>query len=142
MTDFVRRFLVHWSDCDPAGIVFHANFIRWMDEGFTELTMARDLSFVRLKAADPAFRGSPLVNVACAFRAPVRFGETLEHRIGPAEFGNGRSFRFQHRFFCDGTLVAEGEQVRIWGMATADGAGLRAVPVPPAVAAKLRGEAV
>jgi hypothetical protein len=38
-------------------------------------------------------------------------------------------------------VVAEGEQVRIWGMSGPGGEGLRAVPVPAGAAARLRGEA-
>lgn len=139
MSDFVRRILVHWNDCDPARIVFHAHFIRWMDEGFTELARACGVDFARLQEEEPRFRGSPLVDVRCGFRAPARFGDVLEHRIAPPLFGRGRSFRVMHRFLLpDGTLAAEGEQVRIWGMAGAEDQGLLAVPVPEAIAARFR----
>lgn len=140
MSDFVRAVTVHWNDCDPAGIVFHSHYVRWMDEGFHELARARGVDFALLQAADPAFRGAPLVNIGCAFRAPAMYGDTLEHRIAPPAFGAGRSFRVLHRFLKGDVLVAEGEQVRIWGMAGPGGTGLRAVPVPPDLAARLRGE--
>jgi hypothetical protein len=35
MGHFTRSFLVHWNDCDPAGIVFHAYYIRWMRDSPT-----------------------------------------------------------------------------------------------------------
>ncbi len=138
MSDFARRFLVHWNDCDPARIVFHANFIRWMDEGFTDMTRARGVDFRALAEADPHFRGSPLVDLRCGFRAPARFGDMLEHRIAPPAFSGGRSFRLTHRFLLEnGTLVAEGEQTRIWGRD--EGQGLRAVEMPEEIAARLAG---
>ena len=93
------------------------------------------------QAAEPGFRGTPLVNIACAFRSPALYGDTLEHRIAPSEFGGGRSFRVRHTFHKAEIVVAEGEQVRIWGMAGPDGVGLRAMPVPQGIAARLRGEA-
>ena len=137
---FSRRFLVHWNDCDPARIVFHANFIRWMDEGFTDLTRARGVDFVALAEADPCFRGAPLVDVHCAFRAPAHFGDLLDHHIAPPEFGAGRAFVLRHRSLLpDGRLAAEGEQTRIWGHDA--GEGLRAVPMPDAIAARLAGRA-
>jgi YbgC/YbaW family acyl-CoA thioester hydrolase len=138
VSDFARRFLVHWNDCDPARIVFHANFIRWMDEGFTDMTRARGVDFRALAEADPYFRGSPLVDLRCGFRAPARFGDMLEHRIAPPAFSGGRSFRLTHRFLLEnGTLVAEGEQTRIWGRD--EGQGLRAVEMPEEIAARLAG---
>jgi 4-hydroxybenzoyl-CoA thioesterase len=141
MSDFVRRVPVHWNDCDPARIVFHSHYVRWMDEGFHELARARGVDFAALQAAEAGFRGSPLVNIACAFRAPALYGDTLEHRIVPPDIGRGRSYRVRHSFHKGAVLVAEGEQVRIWGMAGPGGEGLRAVPVPPDIAARLRGEA-
>ena len=138
MSDFLRQVAVHWNDCDPARIVFHSHYVRWMDEGFHELARARGVDFAALQAAEAGFRGSPLVNIACAFRAPAWYGDTLEHRIAPPEIGRGRSYRVRHSFHKDEVLVAEGEQVRIWGMAGPDGEGLRAVPVPPHIAARLR----
>jgi YbgC/YbaW family acyl-CoA thioester hydrolase len=139
MPDFIRQVPVHWNDCDPARIVFHSHYVRWMDEGFHELCRARGLDFARLVEADAGFRGSPLVNIACGFRAPAMYGDVLEHRIHPAEFGAGKSFVVRHSFLKEGRLVAEGEQVRIWGQADAAGV-LRALPVPEAVRARLRGE--
>jgi YbgC/YbaW family acyl-CoA thioester hydrolase len=134
---FTRRIRVHWGDCDPARIVFHPNFIRWMDEGFAEMALARGVDFAARQREDPHFRGAPLVDVRCGFRAPARFGEVVLHEVTPPVFG-GRSFRVTHRFLLpDGTLAAEGEQVRIWGREV-DGV-LRAVAMPNAVAAALAG---
>lgn len=137
--DFLRQVPVHWNDCDPARIVFHSHFVRWMDEGFHELCRARGLDFRVLVEAEERFRGSPLVNIGCAFRSPALYGDVLEHRIHPAEFGAGKAFTVRHSFLQGARLVAEGEQVRIWGYADAEGR-LRSVPVPAEVRAKLRGE--
>jgi acyl-CoA thioesterase FadM len=137
---FRRSILVHWGDCDPARIVFHPNFIRWMDEGFTEMMLSRGVDFAALQRADPQFRGAPLVDVRCGFRAPARFGEVVVHEVAAPAFSAGRSFRVAHRFLLpDGTLAAEGEQVRIWGREV-DGT-LRAVPMPEDIVARVRGEA-
>jgi YbgC/YbaW family acyl-CoA thioester hydrolase len=141
MADFVRQVPVHWNDCDPAGIVFHSHYVRWMDEGFHEMARARGIDFLALQAADPGFRGTPLVNVGCTFRSPAQYGAMLEHRIAVPVFGNGRSFRVNHFFYNDGTLVADGEQVRVWGTFGPGKKGLLAVPVPADIAVRLRGEA-
>ena len=133
MPGFSRSFTVHWNECDPARIVFHANFVRWMDEGFSDWAAALGIDFPAMQAADPAFVGSPLVSVRCAFSSPARPGDVLEHRIGPAVVG-GRSFRLPHTFLKGEIPVAEGEQVRIWGRIE-PGDVLRALPIPPDVRA-------
>lgn len=132
---FERAVPVHWNDCDPARIVFHAHYVRWMDEGFTEFLRARGIDFARMQDADPQFRGSPLVDVAMSFRSPARFGDLLTHEIDPPVFGEGRSFRVTHRFRVGGRLVAEGHQVRVW--CVADGDRLRAVAVPTPIVERL-----
>jgi 4-hydroxybenzoyl-CoA thioesterase len=89
VSDFVRRVPVHWNDCDPARIVFHSHYVRWMDEGFHEMARARGVDFAELQAAEPGFRGTPLVAISCAFRAPALYGDTLEHRIAPPDSAAG-----------------------------------------------------
>ncbi len=135
MPVYARTFTVHWNECDPARIVFHANFVRWMDEGFSDWAACLGIDFPALQSADPGFVGCPLVSVRCAFTSPARYGDVLEHRVGPAIVG-GRSFRVPHVFLKGGTEVAEGEQVRIWGQID-PGEILRALPVPPDIRAKL-----
>lgn len=138
MSEFVRHVPVHWNDCDPARIVFHSHYVRWMDEGLHEMAHARGVDFAKLQAENPNFLGTPLVNINCAFRSPALYGDVLEHRIERPEFGGGRSFRVRHTFRIGDRLVAEGEQIRIWGMA--EQGKLRSIPVPPHMATLLRGE--
>ena len=104
------------------------------------MARARGLDYAALQAAEPGFRGMPLVNIACAFRSPARFGDLLEHRLAPPAFSGGRSFGVGHTFLNDGKLVAEGEQVRFWSMSAPGSDVLTAAPVPPTVMALLRDE--
>ena len=134
MSRFIRTIRVHWGDCDPARIVFHPTFIRWMDEGFAEMAMTRGIDFGALQREDPQFRGAPLVDLRCGFRAPARFGEVVTHEVDRPAFNGGRSFRVAHRFLLpDGTLAVEGEQVRIWGREV--NGILRAEAMPEAITA-------
>ena len=45
------------------------------------MARARGMDFAELQAAEPGFRGTPLVNITCAFRSPALYGDTLEHHI-------------------------------------------------------------
>ena len=62
------RFLVEFGDCDPAGIVFYPNFLRWMD--------AAALHFFRAAGVDSV----PLSTDAPYERALVRFFKERERR--------------------------------------------------------------
>ncbi|TCZ58526.1 hypothetical protein [Roseicella aquatilis] len=86
---------------------------------------------------DREFRGSPLVDLRCGFRAPAHFAEVLTHEIAPPVLGEGRSYRLAHRFqLPDGSLATKGVQRRIWGCEI-DGT-LRGVERPAQIAAALR----
>ncbi len=72
----VYEVTVAWGDCDPAGIVFYPNYIRWFDEASRRLFAAAGLPW------DTLFRqydiiGLPLVSATADFRGPSRHGDTL-----------------------------------------------------------------
>lgn len=99
---------VHWSDCDPAGVAWFANFLGWFEDAEEELYVVT-LGRTRQSLLDEHSFGMPRVEAHTRYRAPVRAGETL--RIGIAStLENPRRLRhdFTMRKHEDGALVAEG----------------------------------
>jgi acyl-CoA thioester hydrolase len=98
---------VHWSDCDPAGIAWFANFFRWFEDAEEEL-FAATLSRSRQSLLDEIHFGMPRVDVSAKYHAPVRPGQTI--RVGIAStLENPR--RLRHDFEmrdAEGALVATG----------------------------------
>ena len=68
---------VSFGDCDPAGIVFFPNFLRWMD--------AASLSFFAQCGVPPwrelvktrGIVGTPLLEINTKFTKAATYGETL-----------------------------------------------------------------
>jgi acyl-CoA thioester hydrolase len=67
---------VYYEDTDLAGIVYHANYLKFLERGRTEALRDAGVDQTRLKAG----RGLVFVVVSMdiAFRAPARFDDILE----------------------------------------------------------------
>ncbi len=67
---------VYYEDTDLAGIVYHANYLKFMERGRTEALRAAGVDQTRLKAE----RGLVFVVVSMdiAFRRAARFDDVLE----------------------------------------------------------------
>jgi YbgC/YbaW family acyl-CoA thioester hydrolase len=78
--------------------------------------------------------GWPRVNATCDYRAPARFGDLLTIRMFIAEVRT-RSVRYRFEICRDETLIAEGSIAAAHVAITPD--GIKAVPLPPVLAAKL-----
>jgi len=127
-TEFEVR--VMFADCDPAGIVFFANFNKWMD--------AASLDFFR-QCGIPPWRelerargiiGTPLLEIHTRFLAPATYGETLRIRTQVTEWRD-KVFIQAHEVFRDETLLCVGRETRAFCVRDAHDSGrLRAIPVP------------
>ena len=139
MASLTREIRVHWGHCDPARIVFHPNYLVWIDEGLAELLEAAGVRFADVLRETPDFVGTPIVSTEARFRGPARYGEILTHEARVLEVRR-RSFTVANRFSVGDRLVLEEAQARIWGRATQDAAGaetLEASEIPDWVGSKL-----
>ena len=123
---FTKPYKVRFSDTDPAGVMyyprfldrFHAVFEDWFDEAL-KMPYRWVLEDTRL--------GFPTVHTQCDYRAPCRFGETLEIELILSRLGN-RSFECTYKVRPEG-----GDQVRVQGTvvtATVDLDTFEPVPIP------------
>ncbi len=119
MLESRRDIRVEWGHCDPARIVYNPNFYDWMEGGLLALFDAAQLDMPRMVIEMPGFRGTPLVKAEATFHAPARVGDVLTLSSRVTRLG-GASFDVSHRFFRDETLLVEGAQTRVWGMAPPD----------------------
>lgn len=64
---------VRYAETDQMGVVYHANYLVWMEVGRTKLI--EDLGF---RYADMEKDGiiSPVIDIAISYKKPVRYGET------------------------------------------------------------------
>lgn len=125
MRTFRYERLLHWSECDPAGIIFFPNYARWMVEGVNLLLLSLGVD-PNGRTAEGYHKGLPSTGLQLSFKAPAVLHDLLVHEVEVMKIGN-TSMTIKHRFFRDDLLLAEGEETRIWTVDS--GAGMRSFPI-------------
>ncbi|MEE2693978.1 MAG: acyl-CoA thioesterase [Pseudomonadota bacterium] len=118
---------VDWGDCDPAGIVFYPNFYRWMDRGFWLHFGSQKLTLEKLRQRYQAL-GGPLVDTGASFLKAAKPGDILTVISRIEEWGT-KSFRMEYDFYKEGTTMAKGFEVRVWGILDKNGS-ITTGPIP------------
>ncbi|WP_110929546.1 acyl-CoA thioesterase [Bacillus massiliglaciei] len=80
-----QQIEVRYAETDQMGVVYHANYLIWMEIGRTKLI--KDIGF---NYADMEKEGviSPVIDITASYKKPVRYGETasvqtwIEHYDG------------------------------------------------------------
>lgn len=68
---------VMFGDCDPAGIVFFPNFVKWMDASSLNFFMKCGVPPWRELVKTTGIIGDPLLEVNIKFMQSATYGETL-----------------------------------------------------------------
>jgi len=122
---------VRFGDVDAMGHVNNVTYIRHMETARTEYYMAR--------AGQHALEEMDIIlaRVACDFRSPAKFGETIIIAVWPTRIGE-TAFTLAYRLTekASGRLVAEGETVQV----AYDYAMKSKKPIPPTLRALLERE--
>ena len=126
---FVSTARVAFGDCDPANIVYFANFYRWLDQATHDLCEAAgfELTVVR---RDRQWVGFPLAEAGARFHRPATINDVLRIETRVKEW-RPKMFLLEHRILREGVLLVEGWQTRFIGVHLADQGGrLAALPLP------------
>ena len=132
---------VYWEDTDGGGIVYYANYLRFLERARTEWLRARGHSQLQL-ARD---RGVvfTVVSLAVDYRAPARLDDELEITCEPRADG-AASLRFAQRIYrapaagCAAQLLLLEASVRV---ACVDVRTMRPQRLPEFLASALAAEA-
>lgn len=106
------RIRVEFADCDPAQIVFYANYFRWFDNCTSALFRAAGLPLKELFSSYGVV-GIPIVEAHARFVIPSFFGDELVAESSVNEWRTS-SFVITHRFFHGKKLAMEGWETRVW----------------------------
>jgi acyl-CoA thioester hydrolase len=106
VTQFVWSARVYWEDTDAGGVVYYANYLRYMERARTEWLRARGYSQTAL-AADPGVLFA-VVEANIRFHRPARLDDLLVISCQPAIDGaTALKFKQQiHRESEAGELLA------------------------------------
>lgn len=123
---------VQFHETDAAGIVHFSTFFRYMEEGEHALWRAAGLS---IHPAETEV-GWPRLSAAFEYHRPLRFEDEFEIRIEVTHV-SARSLTYACRILCREELVADG-RMTIACVEKDDDGGMKAAPIPEAIAARLR----
>jgi acyl-CoA thioester hydrolase len=122
---------VYWEDTDAGGIVYYANYLKFMERARSEWLRAIGIEQTPLKDEHNAM--FVVVDVEAHFKRPARYGELLQ--VGCVIDQTTRaSLTFKQQIFRDGELLIDGK-VRV---ACLDATTFRPQPVPDTVVEKMR----
>jgi acyl-CoA thioester hydrolase len=133
LTPFVWQARVYWEDTDAGGIVYYANYLRFLERARSEWLRARGVSQLAL-ARDPGVVFS-VVALEAQYRRPARLDDMLSISCEP-HWQGGASLRFAQRIWRD-PAAAEllvSASVRV---ACLDAATLKPRRLPPVIVREL-----
>jgi acyl-CoA thioester hydrolase len=70
-------FPVRYAESDQMGIVHHANYLVWMEEGRSQFMRAKGLGYEQIERTGAA---SAVTEVTVRYLAPARYGDTVTVR--------------------------------------------------------------
>lgn len=101
------KIRVYYEDTDAAGVVYHANYLNYMERARTEFLREQGCSVAQLASEGAVF---PVVRMAIDFKAPARHDELLQITTVPVRVG-GSSFTLQQQVLraADDQLLVQAE---------------------------------
>ena len=124
----IQPVRIYYEDTDFSGIVYHANYLRFMERGRTNhlrlLGAAHRALFEEAGAEAPGF-AFVVRSMQIEFLKPARMDDVLDVVTAPEEV-KGASITLRQRVTCGGDTLVEG-QVRV---AFVSEGGARPIPKP------------
>jgi len=94
---------IYYEDTDAAGVVYHANYLKFFERARTEYLRELGLGVAELAAAGFVF---PVIRMEVDFKAPARHDELLRVETRPERVG-GSTFTLRQQAWRDGRLLVD-----------------------------------
>jgi len=121
---------VEFGDCDPAGIVFFPNFLRWIDAASRHFFVTCGVPPWHETEATHGIIGTPIVDVQARFLKPATYGDRISVASHVPEWRN-RSFVMRHTVRRGENVLVEATEVRIFAKrVVGERARIEAVAIP------------
>ena len=83
--DFVWSLRVYWEDTDAGGVVYHANYLRFLERARTEWLRAKGVDQSELRARTHLI--FVVCHLSCAFLAPAALDDQLKVSVSLIKLG-------------------------------------------------------
>ena len=121
---FIHAVRVYWEDTDAGGVVYHAQYLAFLERARSEWLRARGVAQDRLRAEHDLVFAVRAMRID--FRAPARLDDRLEASVSVREVRKA-SLVFAQAIHRDGALLLDAE-VRVAALRASD---FRPRPLPP-----------
>ena len=98
-----KEIEVRYAETDQMGVVYHANYVIWLEIGRTQLI--KDLGFTYAGMESDGYI-SPVTNVNVNYKTSVRYGETVTIRTWVESHGKLRTTYGYEILHSDGTIAS------------------------------------
>lgn len=108
-SEFVWPVRVYWEDTDAGGVVFYANYLKFMERARTEWLRALGIEQTPLKEQQGILM--VVAHVDVSYRRPARYGDLLQVTSSVTEVGKV-SLTFEQRVYREavgGELLIDGK---------------------------------
>jgi len=114
MPDFFIEKKVYYHDTDSGGVVYYANYLKFLEEARTEFCLSRGMDLRKLFEEGMAFA---VVHVEVDYKSPAKYGDTLKIGARVDKIGNS-SVHFYQEIICGQKLLIKARTV--WACVTRD----------------------
>ena len=129
--DFQHPVRVYWEDTDAGGVVYHAQYLAFMERARSE--WMREIGFGQEFLRDTHGLCFVVRSMSIDFRAPARLDDALSVSVGLAQC-RGASLVFAQEVRRDDALLV-GAEMRV---AAVDAERFRPLPIPEALLIRLK----
>jgi len=103
---------VRYAETDQMGVVYHANYLIWMEVGRVELMRSLGVEYKKMESTDDCH--IVVVDAHCRYHKSARYDEVLRIRT-QISAARSRSIQFQYEIWrdADNQLLATGETAHV-----------------------------
>lgn len=107
------RLRVRYAETDQMGVVYHANYLVWMEIGRVELVRSRGFNYKDLEGREGLYL--TVVDVSCRYLHPARYDQEILVQTEVLT-SNPRTIEFGYQVRCAQSerLLATGSTRHIW----------------------------
>lgn len=131
MPTFRYTVRVHWEDTDAGGIVYHANYLKFMERARSEILREHGIS-QRVKPDDKNAVLFVVADLSIKYRSAAQLEDELTVETSVSRLG-GASVVFTQNIFAGERVITEGS-VRV---ACVNASTLTPTPIPASIRAQL-----
>ncbi|MED4531346.1 thioesterase family protein [Metabacillus fastidiosus] len=105
-----KEIEVRYAETDQMGVVYHANYLIWMEVGRTGLIKDLGFSYAEMEKEGII---SPVVDLSISYKKPLHYGETATIHTWIEEY-NGIRTRYGYEIYNpDGELSVQAESLHV-----------------------------